>query len=409
MSISNKSSRYLLTNFALPADFTDTELVDVKSIVVNEGFIGQVSTEPVPDKNIEVIDLGGDMLAPGFIDLQLNGCGGVLFNSDISEATLDVMHDTNLRFGCTSFLPTLITCSDSDMDKAIEVVRSYQEKHPERVPGLHIEGPYINKLKKGIHDENHIRTLSSERVDYLCEHADVITMLTLAPEVCHSSYITRLSQAGIVVSIGHSNATLKEVREAEQAGASFVTHLFNAMSQLQSREPGVVGATFSGSKLGAGIIADGYHLDWNNLRLSQQLLNDRLVLVTDAATPAGTDMESFTFAGQTVYHANGKCTSKNGTLGGSALTMIEAVRNCITQGISGRDALQMATANPARVIAMDKMMGTIRFGSYANFVLLDRDYNVKGTVSGGHLKFTSSLSAQVSAFGIGRSVSGCGY
>ena len=385
MFMPGKSSRYALTHFTLPAHITDSGLANIRSIVVNEGLIEQVSTESFVDENIETVDLNGYTLSSGFIDLQLNGCGGVLFNADISEATLDVMHATNLRFGCTSFLPTLITCSDSDMNKAIEVIRSYREKHPERVPGLHLEGPYINKLKKGIHDENHIRPLSSDRVDYLCENADAIAMLTLAPEVCEPAHITRLSQADIVVSIGHSNATFHEVRAAEQAGASFVTHLFNAMSQLQSREPGVVGAAFSGSKLGAGIIADGYHLDWHNLRMSQQLLNDRLVLVTDATTPAGTDIESFMFAGQKVYHSNGKCTSKNGTLGGSALTMIEAVKNCVTQGISERDALVMATANPARVIGMDKMMGTIRPGSYANLVLLDGEYNVKGTVSGGDL------------------------
>ncbi|WP_222842175.1 N-acetylglucosamine-6-phosphate deacetylase [Endozoicomonas montiporae] len=377
-----------MTNFILPDGVTDSGKSNIKTIVVSDGLIEQVSPDAPEDTSIETIDLKGSVLAPGFIDLQINGCGGVLFNDDISESTLDIMHDTNLRSGCTSFLPTLITCSDEDMVKAVDVARRYKDKHPDRVPGLHIEGPYINKLRKGIHDERYIRQPSSEMIDFLCNNADVITMMTLAPEVCSSSDIRQLNQAGIIVAIGHSDATLEQVREAEQAGASFVTHLFNAMSQMQNREPGVVGAVLCGESLGAGIIADGYHLDWNNLRLSQKLLKDRLVLVSDAAAAAGSDIESFSFGGQTVYHANGMCTNKDGTLGGSALTMAEAVRNCIAQGISETDTVSMATRNPANAIGLTEVMGSIRVGSYANLVVLDKSYNVTGTASGGRLIMT---------------------
>ena len=384
------SSLYALTNGSVLVGEALKPSSQNTTVVVQDGRIKEVGSESIIPERCQVIDLAGQTLSPGFIDLQLNGCGGVLFNSSISEDTLDSMHATNLRFGCTSFLPTLITCSDEDMIQAISVVRQYQRRFPERVPGIHLEGPYLNPEKKGIHDARHIRKPSPEMIDHLCENADVISMVTLAPEMCPPSVISQLSEAGIVVSIGHTNATLEQVREAEAAGARFVTHLFNAMSELQNRAPGVVGATLTSSKLGAGIIADGYHIDWHNLLLSQKMMQDKLVLVTDATPAAGSDIESFEFAGQVVYHKDGKCVGKDGTLGGSALTMSEAVRNCIALGISVEHTLQMATRNPANVLGLGETMGTIEPGKIANLVVLDNDRRVAGTVSGGTLRLTQT-------------------
>ena len=297
------------------------------------------------------------------------------------------MHETNLRFGCTSFLPTLITATDDDIRKAICVVADYRQDHPERVHGLHIEGPFINPERKGIHNPQIIRPPSEQIVAHLCQHAEHIAKITLAPEMVSVDVIETLSQAGIVVSIGHTNATCAQVKQAEQAGARFVTHLHNAMSPLGSREPGVVGAAFDSKHLYAGIIADGFHLSWENLRIAQNIMQTRLVLVTDATAAAGSDIEQFEFGGQTVFYKNGKCTGADGTLGGSALTMEKAVQNTIKQGIPKEATIAMATINPATAIGIQQLFGVIAEGAIANLTLLSQDFDVQGTMSGGVLRY----------------------
>ena len=346
---------------------------------------GLAANIALPD-DVQRIDLQGLTLSPGFIDLQLNGCGGVLFNSDITIDTLDTMHATNLHSGCTAFLPTLITCSDEDMQQAVAVVRQYRTVYPQRVPGIHLEGPYLNPERKGIHDVDVIRRPTPDMIDYLCANADAIAMVTLAPEVCPEGTVEKLSSAGIVVALGHTNATCAQAKAAETAGALFATHLHNAMSPLGSREPGVVGAIFDSYRSGAGIIADGHHLSWENLRIAHRLMADRLVLVTDATTPAGTDMETFAFAGQTIYHRDGKCSNGDGTLAGSALTMIEAVANSIRAGIEPQAAVRMASINAAKAIHIHRQMGSIAAGHFANLAIFDDSFTVQGSVSGGELK-----------------------
>ena len=377
---------YALVNFKPLTG--DPEQSSIDTIIIENGRISAIgkAEDVAGADSLEKVDLGGLTLSPGFIDLQLNGCGGVLFNSDISIKTLDIMHEANLRSGCTAFLPTLITSSDEDMRQAVNVTREYMAMHPDRVPGVHLEGPYLNLQRKGIHDPDYIREPSSAMIDFFCENADVIAMVTLAPEVCPEGTIERLSKAGIIVSIGHTNATCEQAKAAEKAGATFATHLHNAMSPLGSREPGVVGAIFDSHTIGAGIIADGLHLSWENLRIAHRLMQDRLVLVTDATTPAGTDMETFVFAGQTIYHKDGKCSNADGTLAGSALTMIEAVANSVREGIEPQTVIRMATINAAKAIHVDNEMGSIMVGQFANFAIFDDRYTMHGTVSGGELK-----------------------
>ncbi|MGB1270646.1 MAG: N-acetylglucosamine-6-phosphate deacetylase [Endozoicomonas sp.] len=374
---------YALVNFKALTGQPDQE--SIEALFIENGRISAVGKAVEIANSCKQINLNNLYLSPGFIDLQLNGCGGVLFNGNISAQALDIMHSANLRSGCTAFLPTLITSSDEDIHRAIDIVRSYQKAHPERVPGLHLEGPYLSLERKGIHDPSFIRTPSPRMIDYFCKNAEVISMVTLAPEACPPGIIEQLSEAGIVVSIGHTNATCAQAKAAEQAGARFATHLHNAMSPLGSREPGVVGAIFDSETLGAGIIADGYHLAWENLRIAHRLLQDRLVLVTDATTPAGTDLETFEFAGQTIYHKNGKCTNADGTLAGSALTMMEAVANSIRQGVPRDAVIRMATVNAARAIHIEQKMGSIAPDQYANLTLFDDSFTLHGTISGGEL------------------------
>lgn len=385
-----KEKTYALVNFKLltghqEQSFIDTVIIENDRISAIGKAEDVISNHQDPD-NLEKVNLTGLTLSPGFIDLQLNGCGGVLFNNDISTNTLDIMHESNLRSGCTAFLPTLITSSDENIRHAIYVTREYMAMHPDRVPGIHLEGPYLSLQRKGIHDPTYIREPSSAMIDFFCENADIIAMITLAPEVCAEEIIEKLSKAGIVVSIGHTNATCKQAKAAEKAGATFATHLHNAMSPLGSREPGVVGAIFDSRSIRAGIIADGLHLSWENLRIAHRLMQDRLVLVTDATTPAGTDMETFVFAGQTIYHKNGKCSNADGTLAGSALTMIEAVTNSIREGIEPQSVIRMATTNAAKAIHIENKMGNIAVGQFANLAIFDDRYAVHGTVSGGELK-----------------------
>ena len=381
----NQQNTYALTNFSLQTGYESPTSKDCDAILVSGNKIQMVGSVADIPADCPVHDLRGLNIGPGFIDVQLNGCGGVLFNSAITEEALDTMHATNLRTGCTAFLPTLITCSDEDMIQAVKVVRSYKEKHPDRVPGIHLEGPYLNKARKGIHDESFIRQPDQKMIDFMVANADVISMVTLAPEMCPDQVISQLADSGIIVAIGHSDASLEQALQAEEAGARFITHLFNGMSQLQHREPGVVGAAFTSNVLGAGIIADGYHLDWANLLLARKVMSDRLVLVTDATPAAGTDIKTFEFAGQTIYHENGKCFGKDGTLGGSALTMIEAVQNCVKQGISLTEAIRMATINPASYIHMKDEMGDIKPGQFANMILFDDKMNIHGAISGGKM------------------------
>lgn len=335
---------------------------------------------------IETVDLAGANLSAGFIDLQLNGCGGVLFNTAISAETLHTMQHTNERFGCTSFLPTLITASNEDMQFAIDTMHAYLAENKHQALGLHLEGPYLSTQKKGIHNEKLIRPSDQAMVDLLCKNSAAITKVTLAPEKTAPAHIHQLVESDILVSVGHTNATYTECMHGFDAGATFATHLFNAMSSITGRDPGVVGAIYD-HKAYAGIIVDGHHVDYANVRMSHKLLGDHLVLVTDAVSPAGANIDSFDFVGTEVYYRNGKCVGADGTLGGSALTMIEAVQKTVEEvGLPLDEALRMATIYPARAISVDDHLGSIGEGKIANLTVFTQDYIVTHTITNGQVK-----------------------
>lgn len=221
-------------------------------------------------------------------------------------------------------------------------------------------------------------------IELICANTEIIAKVTLAPELNNPEHIRRLKAAGVVVSIGHTNATYKEARKGFEAGISFATHLFNAMTPMVGREPGVVGAIYDTPEVYAGIIADGFHVDYANIRIAHKIKGDKLVLVTDATAPAGANMDHFIFVGKKVYYREGKCVDENGTLGGSALTMIEAVQNTVEHaGIALDEALRMATLYPASAIGVEERLGRIRTGMVANLTVFDRDFNVKATVVNG--------------------------
>ena len=375
---------YALTHCRI---YTGHDILDDHAVVIANGLIEKICPESALAPDIATRDLGGAILAPGFIDVQLNGCGGVQFNDSeqaVSEQTLEIMQRANERSGCTSYLPTLITCSDQMMQRGITVMQAYLHKHRNQALGLHIEGPYISLEKKGTHNPHYIRRPDHAMLDFICDHADAVVKVTMAPEMSDDAAIRQLRAAGIVVSAGHSNASYEEARRGFAAGMRFATHLYNAMPAISGRAPGLMGAIFDTPEVYTGIIADGHHVAWPNIRMAKKLKGDHLVLVTDATAPAGSDIDSFIFAGKTVYYRNGLVVDENGTLSGSALTMIEAVQNSVEHvGIALDEALRMASLYPARAIGVEHRLGSIEAGKVANLTAFTRDFRVTTTIING--------------------------
>jgi len=343
-----------------------------------------VKLEELDEKypNIEIKDVKGNLIAPAFIDLQLNGCGGVLVNDDVSVETFKVMNETNIKYGCTLFTPTLITCPDEKIEDALKVMDEIEDLEELGVLGLHIEGPYISVEKKGTHREDYIRVMSDEIMEKIAKSKTAI--FTLAPENAKPEHIELLAKNGIKVALGHTNATYEQVSEKKPYGISLVTHLYNGMSSFTHREPGVVGAVLDSNDLYAGIIVDGFHCHYASVRIAIEALGEKLYLVTDAASPAGTDMPEFMFEGKRCFHKDGQLRNEAGDLAGSVLTMDQGVRNLVEHvGISLEEALRMASLYPAKAVNIDNRYGRIKPGHVADLVVLDEkielvDVIVKG-------------------------------
>ena len=376
--------QYAFTNGVI---YTGYEILYGHAVIVENDLIKAVVPEEELPHGIQQVNLNGNNLTAGFIDLQLNGCGGVMFNEQTTVETLEIMQATNLKSGTTSYLPTFITSPDEGMKSAVKVMRDYLAKYRNQALGLHLEGPYLSKEKKGVHREEYIREITPEMKTFLCDNADVITKITLAAENPTTQYIADFVEKGIIVSLGHSNATYEVANQAIAKGISFATHLHNAMSPISSgRAMGVVGAVLD-SDLYAGIIVDGLHVEFGNVRIAKKVKGDKLCIVTDATAAAGSDIESFIFVGKTVYVRDGKCYDANGTLGGASVTMIESVENAVKKvGISLDETLRMCNLYPARAIGVDDHLGSIEAGKIANLTVFTHDFKVIGTAVNGEWK-----------------------
>ncbi len=380
-------SRYALMNGVI---YTGSEVLYQHAVIINDDKIEKIVHQQELTDDLFQIDLEGANLSAGFIDLQLNGCGGVTFNEDISVKTLEIMQETNLKSGTTSYLPTFITSPDEGMKQAVQVMRDYLAKYKNQALGLHLEGPYLSVAKKGVHRPEYIREISGEMLDFLCKNGDVITKLTLAADNPTADHIQKFVDAGIIVSIGHSNATFAEAKRRIEQGIGFATHLHNAMSPISSgRDGGVVGAVLD-SDIYAGIIVDGLHVDWSNVRIAKKVKGDKLVIVTDAVAPAGTkDMEYFIFVGKKVWYKDGKCVDEFGSLGGAAITMIESIRNMMQHtDLTLDEVLRMCTLYPARAIHVEDKLGSIEVGKIANLAAFNSQFEVIGTAVNGHWKWS---------------------
>lgn len=372
---------YALTNGVI---YTGEKVLYQHAVIVKGDRIGAIVHQNDVAQELPKVDLNGANVTAGFIDLQLNGCGGVMFNEEITVRTLEIMQETNLKSGTTSYLPTFITSPDDGMKVAVQVMRDYLAKHKNQALGLHFEGPYLSVAKKGVHRPEYIREASDEMVDFLCKNGDVITKLTLAAENPTADHIGKFVDAGILVSVGHSNATYQQTKQRIAEGIGFATHLHNAMSPVSSgRDGGVVGAVLD-SDIYAGIIVDGLHVDWGNVRIAKKVKGDKLVIVTDAVAPAGVDIDHFIFVGKTVYVQDGKCVDEFGSLGGANVTMIESVRNMMQYtDIPLDEVLRMCNLYPARAIGVDEQLGSIEVGKIANLTVFDSQFNVLGTAVNG--------------------------
>lgn len=369
--------------------FLGNEFVLGKAIVVDGNKIVDILPQEELDNkysNIEKIDAEKAYVAPGFVDLQINGCGGVLFNDEISLDAIETMYKTNLKYGCTSFTPTLITTSSENIKKAISLAKSIEDKKNYGFLGLHIEGPYISIPKKGIHNPKFIRKADKDVIEEMVKAGkENVRIVTLAPENNDKEVISDLATSGINVAVGHSNATYEEVKEKECYGITLSTHLYNGMSSFNHREPGVVGAVFD-SDIKAGIIVDGFHCHFSAIKSAKKIMGERLYLVTDAVSPVGTNMEYFYFEGNKVYYKDGKCFGEDGTLGGSALTMIDGVKNLVRHcGLRLEEALRMASLYPAKAIKIDDKFGKIQPGYFADLVFIDKHLNLKKVMANGNI------------------------
>lgn len=376
------TSRYALTNCTL---YTGQQQLTEHALLIDQTKILDIIPQAQLTVDCPVIDLLGQSIAPGFIDLQLNGCGGVMFNDAIDSNTLDIMHKTNLSSGTTSFLPTLITTSDDDIFSSVDVVKEYRKHNSYNVLGLHLEGPYLNPKRKGIHNATYIRKPERVMLKRIAQYGrDTVALVTLAPEMVTADDIRLLADQGIVVSAGHSDATLEQGLAGFDAGIRMVTHLFNAMSPWLGRSPGMVGAVFSRDDVYAGIIADGEHVHFGSIQLAKRIKQEKLLLVTDATPPVGTQMDSFWIGGQEVFYRDGRCVSADGTLGGSALTMVQAIANCVRHAhIPLPEALRMASTYPAELMGVQHELGAIAPGYIANLAIFDDNFHITGVVDRG--------------------------
>ena len=332
-------------------------------------------------RDAAAIDLEAQVLLPGFIDVQVNGGGGVLFNDDPSLESIRAIGAAHRRYGTTGFLPTLIS---DDLDTIGQAIAAVQSSLDARLPGalgIHIEGPFLNWARRGVHDPKHLRRLDNGVVSLLRSLRGGRTVLTLAPEMTTGDMIAQLAASGILLSAGHSDASYAQTAAAIEHGVRGFTHLFNAMAPLAPREPGIVGAALYDPSTWCGIIVDGHHVDPVMLKLALRCKrNDRFMLVTDAMPPVGSSAPSFILQGRTIHVVDGVCRDENGTLAGTGLDMATAVRNAVSLlGLSLAEAARMASEYPAAFLGLDNEIGRIAPGYRANLVLLDDGLRVQRT------------------------------
>jgi len=352
---------------------------DLAVLVEGERIAALLPNDHPQVRAAQVQDLADALLVPGFIDVQVNGGGGALFNAAPTVATIRTIGAAHRKFGTTGFLPTLISDSTDVMRAALAAV---EQAFDEGVPGLlgvHLEGPYLAPERKGVHDPKWFHVPGEEELELLCAPHRGVRLVTLAPERVPHASIARLAAAGVIVNAGHTAADHATIRAALAAGVRGFTHLFNAMTPLGSREPGVVGAALDDPGSWCGIIVDGHHVHPTSLRNAIAAKpRGKTLLVTDAMPPVGADSTEYVLNGETIVVKDGICQTANGVLAGSALDMATAVRNSVAMlGLPLDEAVRMASTYPADFLGLGSSHGRIAVGCRADLVAMDAGCRVR--------------------------------
>ncbi|QMW00186.1 N-acetylglucosamine-6-phosphate deacetylase [Spirosoma foliorum] len=378
-----------MNQFVNATVFTGEEWLTNASVRIDNGRIQEISTAEtfVDSSDPAVIDLNGDYLLPGFVDLQLYGGSDLFLNDQPTPETVRHIYDSHVRNGTTTLLPTIHSTSLAIMQQSMAAVQVVRNENPFGVPGIHIEGPYFNPIKRGAHSMAYVRTPAEGELEALFStNADVIRILTLAPEILtpeQFNTIKRLKHTNTLLSLGHSNATFQQATAAFNDGMPLATHLYNAMRGYESREPGVVGAVFDHPSVRASIIADSYHCSPIAIRIAYRLLGERLFLISDAlfANPPrpAFDLEQFIVHYEPDTNGPGRYVNNEGNLAGSSITLIDCVRIAVEQaGIPLTNALRMSSTIPAEIIGLGNQIGKIKPGYVANLVVADKALTTKG-------------------------------
>ena len=369
---------------------TSEGLVPGRALLLADGTIRDIVAEDAIPATARITRLAGGTLAAGFIDLQVNGGGGVMFNDAPTAATIAAIGRAHRAFGTTGFLATFISGARADMARAVAAVREVMDSGEPGVLGIHFEGPHINPVRRGAHDVQAIRPPAEGDIDLLASLATGRTLVTLAPECVTPADIAALAARGVIVAAGHSEANADTMDTAMAHGLTGVTHLFNAMGPLGHREPDAAGAALTRDRLACGIIADGVHVHWDVLRLAWRAKpTGKLYLVTDAMAPVGApagapDLKAIRIGNETARIVDGCLRLADGRLAGSLLDMGQAVRNCVMHaGIPLADALAMAAAYPADFLGVSESRGRLAPGLRADLVWLDDDLRVRAIWIGG--------------------------
>ncbi|MER8952592.1 N-acetylglucosamine-6-phosphate deacetylase [Mesorhizobium sp. M0833] len=373
------SDRFALTGARI---FDGDDWHDNAALVVRDGLVEAIVAAGAIPSNVARIETGGGMLAPGFVDLQVNGGGGVMLNDHPDVASIETICRAHAPFGTTALLPTLITDTSEITAAAVAAGAEAARRKMPGFLGLHLEGPHLSIARKGAHDPALIRPmLGPDQAMLIAARKNLPVLLTtVAPESVEPGQVSALSKAGIVVSIGHSDTGYATARAFAEAGATVVTHLLNAMSQIGNREPGLAGAAIDTGTFYAGIIADGIHVDPATMAIALRAKQGpgKILLVTDAMATIGTDMTSFTLNGRTIHRKDGRLTLADGTLAGADLDMISAVRFMHrVVGLDLDEALRMASLYPAQAIGQSHRLGRFAKGTDANIVSLSDDLDIK--------------------------------
>ena len=357
-------------------------------IINNSKVVGIIPEEKVDPKTEQIV-LAGGLLTPGFVDLQVNGGGGVLFNDNPSLENLKTICEAHAKLGSTSIMPTLISDSPEVKKRAISTITDALDKQVNGLVGLHLEGPHLALARKGAHEERFIRPMKEFDCLELESLANKISklMLTIAPEAVSPQQITRLSKAGAIISLGHSDCTFNQAAEAVDAGATCATHLFNAMSPFGSREPGLVGAVLDSGRLFSSIIADGFHVNKASINLALRAKKGpgALFLVSDSMSTVGSDQKHFFLNDRLITRSQGKLILEDGTLAGADIHLSDAVKYMVNEvGISQDDAIRMASLIPAKALGVESEIGCLMPDARADFLWMKNDLEIEKVWVGGN-------------------------